>query len=148
MSDCICLFSQRARHTDAYCRRTLEVAALAVLTGTLWFGVSYGSPCRPVPLREIQALLSPELLPSNIVTFAQYNNYPRLWCSAGQYSVYGRASPATFPTLMQSHTIQQRPPAIGRPGLIVIWCTVGTAVQGCVVQWHCIVCRCFCGRRG
>ncbi|CAL8469782.1 g9324 [Coccomyxa elongata] len=76
-------------HSSRY-RRTLEVAALAVLTGTLWFGVSYGSPCRPVPSQEIQAVLSPELLPSNIVTFAQYNNYPRLWCSAGQYSVYGR----------------------------------------------------------
>ncbi len=66
------------------------MVGLAVVTGTLWFGVSYGSPCTPVPTPEQQAVLFPEPLPSNIVTLARYHPYPQLWCPAGQYSVYGQ----------------------------------------------------------
>ena len=63
-----------------------------MLTGTLWFGISYGSPCSPTPSPEQQDLLFPQPLPSNILTFARYNRYPRLWCPAGQYSVYGQVT--------------------------------------------------------
>ncbi|KAK9915224.1 hypothetical protein WJX75_006445 [Coccomyxa subellipsoidea] len=86
----IYMLRRRFIPTSSRFRRTLEVVGLAVLTGTLWFGISYGSPCSPTPSPEQQDLLFPQPLPSNILTFARYNRYPRLWCPAGQYSVYGQ----------------------------------------------------------
>lgn len=69
------------------------MVALAVITGTLWFGISYGSPCAPLPPPEVQQILYPEPLPSNIVVFINYNNFPQLWCGPGEYSLYGEVRP-------------------------------------------------------
>ena len=63
---------------------------IAVVTGTIWFGIAYGSPCAPLPTPEEQRAMYPEPLPSNIVVFITYNNFPQLWCAPGEYSLYGQ----------------------------------------------------------
>ena len=65
---------------------------IAVITGTIWFGISYGSPCAPLPSLEQQKAMYPQPLPSNIVVFITYNNFPQLWCAPGEYSLYGQVS--------------------------------------------------------
>lgn len=72
-------------------RRTLEVVALAVVTGTIWLGISYGSPCCPLPPPALQAALQPQPLPQTITILLDYDSFPRLWCPAGYYSAFGQA---------------------------------------------------------
>ncbi len=67
------------------------MAALAIITATLWYGISYGSPCAPNPSPQQQAALQPQPLPSSLIIFTNYSLFPQLWCPAGQYSVYGQA---------------------------------------------------------
>ena len=76
--------------------------ALAVITGTIWLGVSYGSPCAPLPPALRQAALYPEPLPSSIIMFSSYQTFPQLWCRPGQYSVFGQACPG-LPCYRDSH---------------------------------------------
>lgn len=66
------------------------MVAIAVITGTIWFGISYGSPCAPLPPPQQQGMLYPEPLPSNIVVFLTYSNFPQLWCPEGEYSQFGQ----------------------------------------------------------
>ena len=63
---------------------------LAIITGTIWFGISYGSPCAPLPPAEEQASLYPQPLPSNILVFISYDEFPQLWCAPGEYSLFGQ----------------------------------------------------------
>ena len=84
---------------------------IAIITGTIWFGISYGSPCAPLPTPEQQKAMYPEPLPSNIVVFITYNNFPQLWCAPGEYSLYGqvslppsRASMASYISLKAQHS--------------------------------------------
>ncbi len=64
--------------------------ALAIITGTIWFGISYGSPCAPKPSPQDQASFYPQPLPSNIVVFISYDEFPQLWCAPGEYSLFGQ----------------------------------------------------------
>ena len=68
----------------------MEVVLLAIITGTIWFGISYGSPCAPLPPAEEQASLYPQPLPSNILVFISYDEFPQLWCAPGEYSLFGQ----------------------------------------------------------
>lgn len=70
--------------------------ALALITGTIWFGISFGSPCAPLPSPEERDSLYPQPLPSNIVVFIGYDSFPQLWCAPGEYSLFGQVSSCCF----------------------------------------------------
>ena len=80
-------------------RRTLEVVALAVVTGSIWLGISYGSPCYPLPPPPLQVALQPQPVPQSITILLPFDTFPRLWCPAGYYSAFGQVS---CPTLAAS----------------------------------------------
>ena len=68
------------------------MVALAIITGTIWYGISYGSPCRPTPPPAQQSALQPQPVPSTLIIFSSYQLFPQLWCPAGEYSVFGQVS--------------------------------------------------------
>ena len=68
------------------------MVALAVVTGSIWLGISYGSPCYPLPLPALQVALQPQPVPQSITILLPFDTFPRLWCPAGYYSAFGQVS--------------------------------------------------------
>ena len=44
----------------------------------------------PKPSQQDEASFYPQPLPSNIVVFINYDEFPQLWCAPGEYSLFGQ----------------------------------------------------------